>query len=329
MWAAGVAGAAARIVFLDSGSFTQPLKRRDLKIPHDWRDYETSREDQVTARLQGAQVAITNALALDANQLEGLDELRLIAACSTGLDHIDLEFCRAQGIVVVNATDYAAHTVAEHGFCLLLALRRNLESYLHDQRNGLWQKSGRYSLPIYPIADLVGSRFGIVGRGAIGETMAEIARGFGMEVSFAARKGVAPTQGRLDFEEVLASSDVISLNLPLLRETERLIGAAEFALMARKPILINCARGGLIEEEALVQALEKGQIAGYGADVATQEPPDPESPLCQIMDDPRVLVTPHVAWASTQAQQALFDQILDKVEAFLLMEDSPEYSAKL
>lgn len=309
-----------KIVLLDSGSFTLPLRRRDLKLPHDWQEYESSREDQVKARLQGARVAITNGVSLAAQQLEGLQDLRLIAACSTGLDHIDLDFCRGQGIAVVNATDYAAHAVAEHGFCLLLALRRNLESYLHDVRKGLWQKSGRYSLPDHPIADLVGSRMGILGRGAIGQTMAQIARGFGMEVAFAARKGAAVTSGRMDFEEVLVSSDVISLHLPLLPETERLIGAKEFALMAHKPILINCARGGLIHEAALVEALEVGRIAGYGTDVATQEPPDPESPLCRIMKDPRVLVTPHVAWASAQAQQALFDQILDKVEDFLMRE---------
>lgn len=306
-----------KVVFLDSGAFTVSLRRRALNAPHRWREYETSAPAEVPGRLEGAEVAITNSVALGPEQLKGLKDLRLIAACSTGLDHIDQEFCRAQGIALVNATDYAAHTVAEHGFCLLLALRRNLESYLQDQRKSIWPRSGRVCLPDYPIADLVGSRLGILGSGATGRIMAEIARGFGMEACFAARKGSVAGAGRLGFEEVLATSDAISLNMPLVAETERLIGRGEFALMERRPILINCARGGLVDEDALVAALETGRIAGYGTDVATQEPPDPESPLCKVMTDPRVLVTPHVAWASAQAQQALFDQILDKVEAFL------------
>ena len=306
------------VVFLDSGAFTVPLAPPRIAAPHRWREHAATAPEDIAERLAGAAVAITNGVALPGEVLRQLPDLRFIAACSAGLDHIDLAVCAAQGIVVKNAAGYATHSVAEHVFALLLALKRNLLPTIADVRAGAWQRSGQGMLADYPISDLHGSRLGLVGGGAIGQAVGRIAEGFGMTVLLAARKGAEEIPpGRHAFDEVLAESDVISLHCPLTPETRGLIGAGEFARMARRPILINTARGELVEEAALAAALAAGQIAAAASDVASQEPPAPDNPLLALTEDPRFLLTPHQAWASREAQQALFDQAIGQVAAFL------------
>jgi glycerate dehydrogenase len=307
-----------KVVALDLGAFTADLDIKRPSAPHVWQAYRETAPDQLVERLDGAAVAITNGIGFPGALLDRLPQLEMIACCATGLDHIDLAACEAKGIAVSNATDYATRAVAEHVFCLILALRRNLPAYLTDSAAGAWQDSGQYSLASHPICDLGGSRLGILGGGAIGHAVAGIARGFGMEVVFAERKGQQPRDGdRLPVAEVLATADVLSLHCPLTAETRNLIGHAEFALMARRPLLINTARGGLVDEAALVEALREGRIAGAGFDVASSEPPAPDNPLLGLVGAPNVILTPHVAWASWQAQQALIDQVLEKVDRFL------------
>ena len=307
-----------KVVALDLGAFTVGLEIKRPKAPHRWQAYQDTPPERLLERLGDATVAITNGIGFPGDLLEKLPHLELIACCATGLDHIDLATCEAKKIRVCNATDYATRTVAEHVFCLVLALRRSLAGYLSDSTAGAWQASGQYSLANHPIFDLFGSRLGILGGGAIGQAVAEIGRGFGMETVFGARKGQAPRDGsHLPFAEVLATSDVLSLHCPLVEQTRNLIDSAAFRLMERKPLLINTARGGLVDEAALVEALREGRIAGAGFDVASSEPITPDNPLLDLVGAPNFVLTPHVAWASAQAQQALIDQVLEKVGGFL------------
>ncbi len=200
---------------------------------------------------------------------------------------------------------------------MIFSLRRSLSAYQEAVRVGRWQAAGQFCFFDYPIRDLAGSTLGIVGGGALGSEVARIAQAFGMEVLFAARKDAPPTEGRVAFGEVLARSDVITLHCPMTPQTRGLIGDAEFAAMTRRPILINTARGGLVDEAALVRALDRGQISAAGFDVATTEPPPFDNPLMSLTGRPNFMLTPHVAWASREAIQTLADQLIDNIEAFV------------
>ena len=226
-------------------------------------------------------------------------------------------YCRTRGIAVANIRNYALHTVPEHAFALITALRRNLLAYRQDVERGRWQAVDQFCFFDHPIRDLHGSTLGIVGEGVLGQATAAIARGFGMKVLFADHpppkaEGVQFTP----FEDVLTQSDVISLHVPLTPETRNLIGIEQFRKMKRTAILINTARGGLVDEPALVQALTEGLIAGAGFDVLTNEPPKDGNPLLDLRL-PNFILTPHIAWASDGAMQFLADQLIDNIEAFL------------
>jgi glycerate dehydrogenase len=269
------------------------------------------------ARIAGADVVITNKVKLGRAEIDAAPGLRLIAVAATGYDVIDLDACRARGITVCNIRNYAVHTLPEHTFALILALRRSLIPYRQSVRDGRWQQSGMFCYFDYPIGDLAGSTLGIIGDGVLGQAVAQIARAFGMKVLFSAYKGVEG-MGPLytPYEEVLRRSDIITLHLPLMPSTRNLIGAADFALMARRPLLINTARGGLVDEQALCDALRSGQIAGAGFDVVTSEPPPADHPFMQLLELPNFILTPHVAWASTEAIQGLADQLMENIALF-------------
>ena len=215
---------------------------------------------------------------------------------------VKLAPCAARNVAVINVRDYALHTVPEHTFALILALRRSLIGYRDSVRAGRWQQSAQFCYFDYPIRDLAGATLGIIGDGTLGRGVAEIARGFQLKVLYSSYKGV-PGMGPLytPFETVLKVSDIITLHCPLLPSTRNMIGAAEFAAMERRPLLINTARGGLVDEQALVDALISGQISGAAFDVTTAEPPPLDHPFSRILDRPNFILTPHVAWASHEA----------------------------
>jgi glycerate dehydrogenase len=244
----------------------------------------------------------------------------MIAVAATGTDIIDLAACRERGIVVSNIRNYAVHTLPEHTFALILALRRQIVAYRADIEAGLWQKSERFCLFGHPISDLAGSRLGLLGYGALGKSVAQIARAFGMEVIVHTRSPLADAAAdgvrEASFDEVLETSDIISLHLPLTPQTRELIGASQLIRMKRNALLINTARGGLVDETALADALRTGVIAGAGFDVLVQEPPPADNVLLNLRL-PNFLLTPHSAWASTQAMQVLVDQLIDNVEAWV------------
>ena len=302
------------IVFLDRDSLMASVRRPAFE--HAWSEYPATSPSEVAERLRDATIAITNKVPVRAAELAQLPKLKMIAVAATGTDNVDLAACRAHGIVVANIRNYSVVAVPEHCFALILALRRNLRAYCADVDEGLWQKSSRFCLLDHPIADLAGSRLGIVGYGALGQKVALLGRAFGMEVCVVSRSPVGdPDVTVLTMDEMLRTADVVSLHLPLNDKTRNLIGARELAQMKRSALLINTARGGLVDEAALAQALTEGTIAGAGFDVLSKEPPSPDNPLLGL-HLPNFILTPHVAWASAGAMQTLADMLIDNVEAW-------------
>jgi glycerate dehydrogenase len=304
-----------QIVFLDRDSLIADI--RPPAFAHRWRDYPATSPDEVVERLRGATIAITNKVPLRADAIAQLPDLKMIAVAATGTDNVDLAACRERGIVVANIRNYSLVSVPEHCFALLLAVRRNLRAYAADVEAGRWERSTRFCLLDHPIGDLAGSRLGIVGYGALGRRVAQIGRAFGMDIAVTSRSPVADTDVTpLPLDELLATADVVSLHLPLTDQTRNLVGARELASMKKNAILINTARGGLVDEAALAQALTDGTIAGAGFDVLSKEPPVPDNPLLRLRL-PNFVLTPHVAWASGGAMQTLADMLVDNLEAWV------------
>ena len=306
-----------RIVQLE-GDFVIPGMRRPA-FAHEWVEYGTTLPAQVVERLSGADVALINKVTLDASTIGCLPDMKMIAVAATGTNCVDLEACKARGIVVSNIRGYAVHTVPEHVMSLLLALSRNLVAWRETLIAGGWQKSGQWCLFNHPIRDLHGATLGLIGSGTLGNGVARLAEAFGMRVLRAERKGAATVRaGYTAFDEVLAEADAISLHCPLTPETKGLIGEAELHAMKSSALLVNTARGGIVDEAALVRALREGWIGGAGFDVLTAEPPADDHPLVHpdLLALPNFLLTPHVAWSSRPAMQTLADQLIDNIEAF-------------
>lgn len=303
------------VVFLDRSTLQAKVRRPAFE--HTWQEYPATSPAEVVERLSDATVAITNKVPLRADSLSKLPHIGMIAVAATGYDVIDIPYCKAHGIAVANIRNYAVHTVPEHAFALALALRRNLLAYRRDVENGKWQQVDQFCFFDHPIRDLHGSTIGIFGEGVLGQGTATIARVFGMRVLFADH--APPKMPGMEFtpvDTVLRESDVISLHCPLTPASRDMIGIDEFRKMKRSAILINTARGGLVNEAALVQALKEGLIAGAAFDVLTTEPPKAGNPLLDLRLD-NFILTPHVAWASAEAMQFLADQLIDNIEAFV------------
>jgi glycerate dehydrogenase len=302
-----MAGQALRhkIVFLDRATLGVPLRRPE--IPHDYLEYDATTAAQAAERLGDATIAIINKVPLSADTLAKLPDLRLIALAATGSDCVDKEYCRAHGITVCN-TD----SVPEHVLTLIFALRRNLIAYDRDIRRGKWQTINQFCYFDHPIRDIAGSTLGIVGYGVLGKALAVRASALGMTVI---ATGSAPGDGLVDLETLLKSSDIVSLHCPLTERTRKLIGADQLRLMKPDAILINTARGGLIDEAALADALRGGRIGGAGIDVLPEEPPRHGNIMLDL-GLPNLIVTPHIAWASDTAQRRLAEQLTGNIEAF-------------
>lgn len=302
------------IVFLDRDSLLANVRRP--RFAHDWTDHPATTPDQVVERLANATIAITNKVPLRAEHIDQLPGLKMVAVAATGTDNVDLAACRERGIAVANIRNYSVVAVPEHAFALMLALRRNLVAYRADVEAGRWQESPRFCLLDHPIADLAGSQLGIVGYGALGRKVAQIGRAFGMKIAVATRSPIKDDDAAtLPLDELLRTSDVVSLHLPLTGQTRHMIGARELGLMKKTALLINTARGGLVDEQALADALRSGVIGGAGFDVLSKEPPVPTNPLLQLRL-PNFILTPHVAWASAGAMQTLADMLVDNIEAW-------------
>lgn len=307
-----------RIVQLESESLIAEVRRP--AFAHEWIEYSATSPAQVAERLAGANIAITNKAPIDAATVDANFGLKMIAVSATGTNNIDLEACRRRGIVVSNIRGYAEHTVPEHVMALLLALSRNLIAWRETVRAGRWQQAAQFCLFDHPIRDLHGATLGVIGSGTLGNGVARLAEAFGMQVLRAERRGETNVRpGYTAFDEVLARADAISLHCPLTTETTGLIGEPELRAMKPSALLINTARGGIVDEQALVRALREGWIAGAGFDVITAEPPPAGHPMVNpvLLALPNFLLTPHVAWSSRPAMQTLADQLIDNIEAFV------------
>lgn len=302
------------IVFPERDSLKVKVRRPNFE--HTYEEYAQTTSDQIVPHLQRATVAIINKLGLSDEILAELPKLKMIAIAATGYDAIDIASCRKRGIAVSNIRHYAIHTVPEHVFAMVLALRRNLLAYRQEIEQGAWQKSEQFCLFSHNISELFGATMGIIGEGAIGRGTAAIARGFGMRVLFAYHPSTKKKDVLLTpFDQVLAESDILSLHCPLSPATRNMIGIDELRKMKRNALLINTARGGLVDEAALVQALQEGIIAGAGFDVLAVEPPKDGNPLLDLRR-PNFILTPHIAWASAEAMHFLADQLIDNIEAW-------------
>lgn len=307
-----------RIVYLERESMIAQVRRPSFA--HEWVEYPSTKPAQVVERLAGASIAIINKVPLPATAIAALAELKMVAVAATGTNIVDLDACRARGIVVANIRGYAEHTVPEHVMALLLALSRNLIAWRATVQAGRWQQSEQFCLFDHPIRDLHGATLGLIGAGSLGNGVARLAEAFGMRVLRAERRDAAIVRpGYTAFAEVLATADAISLHCPLNDSTRGLIGEAELRAMKSSALLINTARGGIVDEAALVRALKEGWIAGAGFDVISAEPPPDGHPMTdpQLLALPNFLLTPHVAWASRPAMQILADQLIDNIEAFV------------
>lgn len=306
------------IVFLDRATIAPQIVLRAPSFAHTLVTHDDTPADEVAARLEGATVAITNKVRISAETLARCPTLKLVAVAATGTDVIDKAACAARGVAVANIRGYAINTVPEHTFALILALRRNVVAYRESVLAGRWQESGRFCFFDHPIRDLAGARLGIVGEGVLGQRVAELGRAFGMVPLFAAHKGSSGL-GPLytPWQEVIETSDVITLHAPLTPATRGMIAMPEFRAMKRRPIIVNTARGGLVDEGDLVRALDEGLVSGAGFDVTAGEPPASDHPLMRAASRPNVILTPHVAWASDEAQQGLADQLIDNIENFV------------
>lgn len=283
-----------KIVFLDQGTLPVPLRKPAFL--HEWVDFERTAQDEVVQRLEGVTIAITNKVKLREPVLSQLPDLRFIA--------------------VANIPGYTGESVPEHVFMLMLALRRNLLSYARLIEKGAWQKAPHFVIQDYPIENVSGCVLGLIGYGRLAQAVEKRALAFGMKVLISDRKGAIPVRpGRVAFEEVLRQSDVISLHAPMTPETRGLLGGPELAQMKPSALLINTARGGLVDEAALAAALIAGQLGGAGIDVLSEEPPRQGSPLLDPTL-PNLIVTPHIAWSSRQSLAVLAEELIQNIEAF-------------
>lgn len=306
-----------RIVFLERESMIADVRRP--AFAHEWAEYAMTPQAEVEARLASASIAIVNKVQIDAGMLARLPALKMIAVAATGTNTVDLDACRARGIVASNIRGYAVHTVPEHAIALMLALSRNLVAWRESVQAGRWQQSGRWCYFDHPIRDLHGSTLVLVGSGSLGDGVAKLAGAFGMRILRAERKGAVTCRtGYVPFAAALAEADIVSLHCPLTTETQGLISEPELRAMKPSALLINTARGGLVDEAALFRALTEGWIAGAGFDVLTKEPPTNDNPLLapELLVLPNFLLTPHIAWSSRPAMQVLADQLIDNIEAF-------------
>lgn len=278
-----------------------------------WTFYATTSKDEVSRRIHEAEIIVSNKVVLDADVISQAKNLKLICVAATGTNNVDLESAKVHGISVCNVRAYGTSSVVQNVFCLLLMLVRNIPRYQIAIKRGDWQKSKEFCLLDYPIEDLSGKTLGIIGYGELGKGVAKVAEAFGMNIVIASRN----EQGYKSdaFNNFLSEVDILTLHCPLTPQTKNLIGKNELAQMKNTAILINMARGGIVDEQALADVLVTGQLGGAAIDVLAEEPPENTSPLLQL-DMENLIITPHIAWASRMARQNLLNQVAENIKGF-------------
>lgn len=277
--------------------------------------HEKTAPEQVAERIRDAEIVVTNKVRLEADVLASAPSLKLVLVAATGTNNVDVEKAKSLGITVCNCQGYGTPSVAQHTLMLLLALATRLTDYHDAVRGGRWQKAEQFCFLDFPIMELSGKTLGILGHGELGSAVARLAEAFGMRILVGQLPGRPATEGRMPLEELLPQVDALSLHCPLTEQTRDLIGAPQLAAMKPGAFLINAGRGGLVNEEALVDALRSGHLGGAGIDVLTEEPPRNGNPLL-APDIPNLIITPHSAWGSREARQRIVAQLAENTNAF-------------
>jgi glycerate dehydrogenase len=294
-----------------------------LALPVDWTIYPDTSSREVAERIVDAEIVLTNKAPITALSLSQASRLKVISIMATGTNAVDLEAASEHNVAVSNAVKYGTGSVVQHVWAMILALTTKLADYQRAAVDGTWQDSSLFCLLGFPVEELQGKVLGIVGAGELGRGVAKVAHAFGLEVIYAALPGRQYNdQQRVEFDAFLGRADIVSLHCPLTAETTNLIDTAELALMKSSAILINSARGGIVNEAALAQALLNGTLAGAGVDVLTNEPPREGNPLLDRAI-PNLIVTPHCAWVARQSRQRLVEQTVENLRAFLQGEPLP------
>lgn len=308
------------IVFLDRTGIPATHEIPRPSFPHTWTEYDRTSADETFERAKDADIVITSKVIFDREMLSRLPKLKLIAITATGTNNIDSVAAKELGIAVKNVTGYSSVTVPEHVLGMMFALKHSLVGYHRDQvTSDRWATCGQFCYTDYPITDIRGSTLGVFGKGNLGTEIGRLAGLLGMNVLYAEHKGAATIrEGYTPFEEVLKQADIVTLHCPLTETTQNLINADTLALMKPTAYLINTGRGPLVDEAALLAALENGTIAGAALDVLVKEPPEKDNPLIQAAKRlPNLLITPHVAWASDSAVTTLVNKVAQNIEEFV------------
>jgi glycerate dehydrogenase len=307
-----------KAVLLDWATMGPDLDITEMKaLLPDLEIFDDTDDDQMAERIAGAEIVLGNKVLLSESLFESAPDMRFIGLTATGTDNVDLEAAKKRGIAVCNIRAYCTQSVAEHVFACMLDLAHNLRAYTSDVRRGAWQEADSFCMLTYPIQELSAMTLGIVGYGELGKGVAGIARAFNMEVIVAARPGDEEIpDGRVSMNELLQRADVISLHCPLNDVTRNLFAAPEFKAMKKTAFLINTARGGLVDPQALVAALRDGEIAAAAVDVLPKEPPMDGDPLLDY-EGLNLIVTPHIAWGTLTARQGAIDELTANIAAFL------------
>ena len=309
-----------KAVFLDRATFSSDLELKPPNGLSDYQVYEQTPNDAQTIieRCQHADIIITNKVKLTAEVITQLPKLKLIQLTATGMDNVDKAACDRQGIALQNVAGYAVKSVPEHTLMLILSTMRASRHYHNQVVQGDWQTDGRFCLLGTPLIDLEGKTLGIIGYGTIGKRVAEIAKVFGMRVLIAEHQGRVPRNSDYTaFDDVLGKSDIITLHCPLTAATHHLINDETIAKMAKQPLIVNVARGSVVDSGAVVDAVNAGKILGYASDVFEDEPIRDDDPLLTLRDHPRVMLTPHNAWGSVNAQLTLWSILCEQVQRFI------------
>ena len=307
-------------VFLDKGTFSEGI---DLPAPTGISDYVTYNDTPkdtsvILERCKDADIIITNKVQINAEVISKLPKLKLIQLTATGMNNVDQEACEKHSVALFNVAGYAVKSVPEHTFMLMLNAMRAGIHYHQKVSDGTWQAKGDFCLLDIPLIDLEDKTLGIIGVGTIGKRVTEIARAFGMTALWAEQQGRAPRNDDYTaFEDVLAQSDVLSLHCPLNAQTQHLINADTLAKMTKQPLIVNVARGGIVDSQALTNAINNEQIIGYASDVFEQEPIANNDPLLSLKNHPRVIFSPHNAWGSKSAQETLWQMLSKQVADFI------------
>lgn len=307
-----------KIVMLDRTS----LDRGDLddghlqQIASQLICHDATAPEQISQRIANSEVVITNKVKLNAHAIAQAKQLKLICIAATGTNNVDLAAARDAGVTVCNVPDYCTDSVAEHTYGLMLQWVRNLPAYHQDVRNGTWSDAEHFCLLEHPISELAGKILGIVGYGSIGRRVAELAQALHMQVLIAERPGITELRpGRTAFMDVLRQAEILTLHCPLTPETHHLLNRQHLDAMKPGALLVNTARGALIDEQALLASLNDGHLGGAALDVLEQEPPPAGYPMLQYVK-PNLLLTPHIAWASRRARQQLLDELVENIRHF-------------